>query len=43
MSAFDPKIPGTGRLMRSGLDSFVEGLATGLAEHAAKVAAPARA
>ena len=35
VSAFDPKIPGTGRLMRRGLDGFVAGLANGLAEHAA--------
>jgi hypothetical protein len=43
VSAFDAKIPGTGRLMRRGLDSFVEGLATGLAAHASKLAAPAGA
>ena len=39
VSAFDPKIPGTGKLMRRGLDGFVEKLATGLAEHAARGAA----
>ena len=39
VSAFDPKIPGTGWLLRRGLDSFVAGLAHGLAAHAATVAA----
>ena len=34
VSAFNPKIPGTGRLMRKGLDGFVDGLVNGLAEHA---------
>jgi uncharacterized protein YndB with AHSA1/START domain len=37
VSTFEPKIPGTGRLMRRALDGFVAGLATGLAEHAATV------
>jgi hypothetical protein len=35
VSAFDPKIPGTGFLMRRGLDSFVAKLVNGLAAHAA--------
>jgi hypothetical protein len=35
VSAFDPKFPGTGPLMRRGLDGFVGKLANGLAEHAA--------
>jgi len=35
VSAFDPKIPGTGGLMRRGLDGFVSKLAHGLAEYAA--------
>jgi hypothetical protein len=45
VSAFDPKFPGTGRLVRRALDSFVEQLANGLAERATAVAAaaPARA
>ena len=34
VSAFDPKIPGTGALLRRGLDGFVAKLANGLAEHA---------
>ena len=34
-SRFAPKIPGTGRLLRRGLDGFVAQLAGGLAEHAA--------
>jgi Polyketide cyclase / dehydrase and lipid transport len=34
VSAFDPKVPGTGRLMRRALDGFVRALAHGLAEHA---------
>lgn len=38
VSTFDPKVPGTGWLMRRGLDGFVAGLANGLAEHAARVA-----
>jgi hypothetical protein len=37
VSSFEPKIPGTGRLMRRALDGFVVGLTTGLAEHAATV------
>ena len=35
VSAFDPKIPGTGWLMRRGLDGFVAKLVNGLAAHAA--------
>ena len=34
VSAFDPKFPGTGALLRRGLDGFVAKLANGLAEHA---------
>ena len=34
VSSFDPKVPGTGWLLRRGLDGFVAGLANGLAEHA---------
>ena len=37
VSSFRPKVPGTGWLMRRGLDKFVAGLANGLAEHAAAV------
>jgi hypothetical protein len=37
-SSFAPKVPGTGWLLRRGLDGFVAKLATGLAEHAARVA-----
>ncbi len=39
VSEFDPKVPGTGRLLRRGLDGFVAKLAHGLAEHAATVRA----
>jgi hypothetical protein len=42
VSEFDPKIPGTGRLMRRGLDGFVAKLAHGLADHATAVAAERR-
>jgi hypothetical protein len=43
VSAFDPKWPGTGRLLRRGLDGFVAKLANGLAERAAAVdSAPQR-
>jgi Polyketide cyclase / dehydrase and lipid transport len=42
VSAFDPKFPGTGRLMRKALDGFVEKLATGLADRATAVAAAPR-
>jgi hypothetical protein len=43
VSAFDPKVPGTGRVMRRGLDGFVRDLAHGLAEHATAVAGTRRA
>jgi hypothetical protein len=36
--AFDPKLPGTGPLVRRALDGFVAKLADGLARHAAAVA-----
>jgi hypothetical protein len=39
VSAFDPKIPGTGRLMRRALDGFIAGLTDGLAQRAAAGAA----
>jgi Polyketide cyclase / dehydrase and lipid transport len=42
VSAFDPKVPGTGRLMRRALDGFVAGLANGLAERATAVASERR-
>ena len=38
VSAFDPKLPGTGALLRRGLDGFVSKLANGLAEHASSLA-----
>ena len=39
--AFDPKIPGTGRLMRRALDGFIAGLTNGLADRAtAEAGAP---
>ncbi len=38
VSTFVPKVPGTGWLMRRGLDSFVAGLTHGLARHADTVA-----
>jgi hypothetical protein len=38
-SAFDPKVPGTGPLMRKALDGFVRKLAQGLADRATAVAA----
>ncbi len=37
VSTFEPRIPGTGRLMRRALDGFVARLVSGLAEHAAGV------
>jgi hypothetical protein len=37
VSSFDPKWPGTGRLLRRGLDDFVAKLANGLADRAAAV------
>jgi len=36
VSVFEPKIPGTGALMRRGLDGFVAKLAHGLAAHASR-------
>ena len=36
VSQFDPKIPGTGGLVRRGLDKFIAENVNGLAEHAAK-------
>jgi hypothetical protein len=38
-STFDPKWPGTGWLMRRGLDRFIAQMTEGLAERAAEVAA----
>jgi hypothetical protein len=38
VSQFDPKVPGTGGLLRRGLDGFVEKTVTGLAEHATAIA-----
>ena len=38
VSTFDPKVPGTGPLLRRALDGFVAKLAHGLADHAASVA-----
>jgi hypothetical protein len=38
VSAFDSKVPGTGRLMRRALDGFVARLTHGLADRAAEVA-----
>ena len=42
VSAFDPKVPGTGRLVRRGLDGFIATLTDGLAAHATTVAAARR-
>jgi len=39
VSTFDPKIPGTGPLLRRGLDGFVAKLVGGLAEHASRAGA----
>ena len=36
VSTFEPKIPGTGRLLRRGLDRFIASMTNGLAEGAAK-------
>ncbi len=41
VSTFDPKVPGTGRLLRRGLDRFIAECTNGLAEHAASLSAPA--
>ena len=38
VSAFDPKIPGTGRVIRRALDGFIKAVTDGLAEHASAVA-----
>jgi hypothetical protein len=38
VSAFDPKLPATGWLMRRALDGFIAKLTDGLAEHATAVA-----
>jgi Polyketide cyclase / dehydrase and lipid transport len=38
VSTFDPKLPGTGLLMRRALDGFIAKLTDGLAEHATAVA-----
>ena len=40
--AFDPKLPGTGPLVRRALDGFVAKLADGLARHAAQIAPAGR-
>ena len=42
VSAFDPKLPGTGWLMRRALDGFIAKLTDGLAEHATTVAGARR-
>ena len=39
VSSFDPKVPGTGWLLRRGLDGFVAQLTRGLAGHASATAA----
>jgi Polyketide cyclase / dehydrase and lipid transport len=39
VSSFEPKVPGTGAVLRRGLDGFVAKLVEGLAEHATRVAA----
>ena len=36
VSSFEPKIPGTGRLIRRGIDGFIAEMTSGLAEGAAK-------
>jgi hypothetical protein len=43
VSDFDPKVPGTGRLLRRALDGFVRELTHGLAEHATTVEEARRA
>jgi hypothetical protein len=43
VSEFDPKIPGTGALMRRGLEKFIAGMTDGLAEHSGRLAARAAA
>jgi len=42
VSAFDPKYPGTGWLVRRALDGFIGKLTTGLAEHATAMAGARR-
>ena len=42
VSSFEPKVPGTGWLVRRGLDGFVAKLAHGLAGHASAMAAGRR-
>ena len=42
VSSFDPKFPGTGRMLRRGLDGFIKAVTDGLAEHAATVAGARR-
>jgi uncharacterized protein YndB with AHSA1/START domain len=42
VSSFEPRLPGTGPLLRRALDGFIEALTRGLAEHAAGIAAGAR-
>ena len=42
VSAFDPKVPGTGWLLRRALDGFIAKLTNGLAEHATAVAGARR-
>jgi hypothetical protein len=38
VSEFDPKIPGTGPLVRRVLDGFIKGMVNGLAEHSTALA-----
>ncbi len=42
VSEFDPKFPGTGGLLRRGLDGFVRGLTEGLAKRATELASSRR-
>jgi uncharacterized protein YndB with AHSA1/START domain len=37
VTSFEPKLPGTGALLRRGLDRFIADCTTGLAEHAARL------
>jgi Polyketide cyclase / dehydrase and lipid transport len=43
VSEFDPKVPGTGALMRRALDGFIAAVVSGLAERATADAAARRA
>ena len=43
VSSFHPKVPGTGALLRRGLDGFIAALTDGLAERASEIAAGRRA